>query len=52
VEENENPGIGVRIMNYRARMIGGTLNIERLNNGITKITCNVPHNINSREFMT
>jgi two-component system sensor kinase FixL len=51
-EENENPGIGVRIMNYRARMIGGTLSIERLENMITKIICNVPHNINSREFMT
>lgn len=52
VEEKENPGIGVRIMNYRARMIGGTLSIERLGNGITKIICNVPNNINSREFMT
>jgi len=35
-------GMGVRIMNYRATMIGGNLNIRRNHNGGTIITCTIP----------
>jgi signal transduction histidine kinase len=37
-------GMGLRIMAYRAEMIGATLNIERLPTHGTRVTCNLPTN--------
>ncbi|HZS17639.1 MAG TPA: PAS domain S-box protein [Candidatus Udaeobacter sp.] len=39
---NGSHGLGFHIMNYRARVIGGTLNIEHLEKGGTRVTCYVP----------
>ncbi len=39
---NGSPGLGFHIMNYRARVMGGTLNIESLETGGTRVTCCVP----------
>lgn len=38
----ENRGMGVRIMQHRARMIGGTLEIRRAPGGGTVVVCTVP----------
>ena len=39
----ENPGLGLRIMQYRARMIGALLSVKRAtNSGGTIVTCNCP----------
>lgn len=35
-------GMGLQIMNYRARMIGATLSLARRNRGGTVITCTLP----------
>ncbi len=35
-------GMGLHIMEYRARMIGGTLSITRVNTGGTVVTCSAP----------
>lgn len=43
--ENNNsqrPGMGVRIMHYRARIIGGVLNIRKTPRGGTIVSCTVP----------
>lgn len=38
-----NPGLGLRIMQYRCRMLGGTLAVARLNaEGGTVVTCHCP----------
>lgn len=34
-------GLGMRIMNYRAKMIGGTLHVDRGPQGGTIVTCNL-----------
>jgi len=39
---NDNTGLGVSIMHYRARMIGGLLRIER-NQGLTCVICTIPN---------
>lgn len=39
----EDRGMGVQIMNYRARVIGGTLEIWRDPAGGTAVTCTLPH---------
>jgi signal transduction histidine kinase len=36
---NKSNGIGLRVMNYRAGMIGATLNIESQPTGGTSVTC-------------
>ena len=41
-ERNENPGLGLRIMNYRAQKIGGSLEIGPGENGGTRVTCIFP----------
>jgi signal transduction histidine kinase len=38
----DNRGMGVRIMHYRARILGGALEIRSFAKGGTIITCNVP----------
>ena len=37
-------GMGLRIMAYRAGMIGATFNIERLPDAGTRVTCKLPLN--------
>lgn len=37
-------GMGLRIMTYRANMIGATFNIERLPESGTRVTCKLPSN--------
>ena len=37
-------GMGLRIMAYRANMIGATFNIERLPESVTRVTCKLPAN--------
>ncbi|HRK75427.1 MAG TPA: ATP-binding protein, partial [Rhodothermales bacterium] len=39
---NKPRGMGVHIMNYRARLIGGTLDIRNSSKGGTIITCTQP----------
>src|SRR5690606_33504168 len=39
---HDNRGMGVRIMHYRARILGGTLEIRSFARGGTIVTCNVP----------
>jgi PAS domain S-box-containing protein len=39
---NEDRGMGVRIMHYRARVIGGLLEIRRRPEGGTLVTCTLP----------
>jgi len=34
--------MGLHIMDYRARTLGGTLHIEHMNGGGTAISCSVP----------
>jgi nitrate/nitrite-specific signal transduction histidine kinase len=36
--------MGLRIMNYRAAMIGGTLKLGRGEKGGATVVCSVPHN--------
>lgn len=38
----KNKGMGLRIMQYRAAMLGGTLAIESDENGGTRVLCSVP----------
>jgi two-component system, LuxR family, sensor kinase FixL len=40
----DGPGMGVHIMNYRARIIGGTLEISSTPDGGTTVTCTLPGN--------
>ena len=40
--ENKEPGMGVRIMHYRARIIGGRLKIDRDLLGTTIVSCIIP----------
>jgi len=42
VPGEDNPGMGLRIMRYRARMIGGELEIESLSGQRTLLTCSIP----------
>ena len=51
VAENarEGDGLGLRIMAYRADMIGGTFSIERLPTRGTRVTCALPANTASSE---
>jgi PAS domain S-box-containing protein len=37
-----NKGMGLHLMNYRARMIGGALDVQRLARGGTRVTCLFP----------
>jgi len=40
-----NPGLGLRIMEYRARMLGASLTVERASEaGGTAVTCCCPLN--------
>jgi signal transduction histidine kinase len=41
-EAAKNKGMGLRIMRYRAGMLGGTLSVERNSNGGTSVVCLVP----------
>jgi signal transduction histidine kinase len=41
-ERAENPGLGLRIMSYRAQKIGGALEINPGQNGGTTVTCTFP----------
>jgi signal transduction histidine kinase len=36
-------GVGLRIMDYRARIIGGTLDVSRDPAGGTRVVCSLPH---------
>jgi PAS domain S-box-containing protein len=38
-------GMGLRIMNFRARMIGATLSIAPKNGGGIRVTCNFPNHV-------
>ena len=42
----ENRGIGLRIMKYRASMIGATLIVERQPSGGTMVRCTLPLHAN------
>lgn len=44
---NEDRGMGVRIMHYRARVIGGLLEIRRRPEGGTLVTCTLPRTANA-----
>jgi two-component system CheB/CheR fusion protein len=35
-------GLGLRIMNYRAKMIGGSLSVQSILNGGTVVRCSFP----------
>jgi PAS domain S-box-containing protein len=37
-----NKGMGLHLMNYRARMVGGSLEVQRVPTGGTKVTCLFP----------
>ena len=37
-------GMGINIMNHRAGIMGGILEIERVDNAVTKVSCLVPNN--------
>jgi signal transduction histidine kinase len=37
-----NKGMGLHLMNYRARMIGGALDVQRVARGGTRVTCLFP----------
>jgi two-component system CheB/CheR fusion protein len=37
-----NKGMGLHLMNYRARMVGGSLEVQRVPTGGTMVTCLVP----------
>jgi signal transduction histidine kinase len=37
-----NAGMGRHLMNYRARVVGGSLEIQRLATGGTRVTCSFP----------
>jgi signal transduction histidine kinase len=39
--EGQTPGMGLQIMRYRAKLVGGTLTIESLSTGGTCVTCRV-----------
>jgi signal transduction histidine kinase len=41
-EGAKNKGMGLRIMQYRAGMLGGTLSVEPNSNGGTSVICSVP----------
>jgi two-component system sensor kinase FixL len=41
-ERRNGRGMGLQIMDYRARTLGGTLQIQRINGGGTSISCSVP----------
>jgi len=43
-------GMGMHIMEYRAHLIGGTLNIKSFPNRGTRITCEVPLNSKHKNF--
>ena len=44
-----NPGIGLRIMQYRAKMLGASLSVERATgSGGTVVTCSCPIENDSR----
>jgi PAS domain S-box-containing protein len=40
--DSKRNGIGLRVMNYRAGMIGATLSVESPNSGGTLVTCQMP----------
>ena len=44
LDEIESPGMGIRIMHYRAHVIGGNLEIEKLSDGQqgTRVSCIIP----------
>lgn len=42
-DHTRNSGLGLRIMRYRADMIGGTLQIRRRPEGGTQVTCTLPY---------
>jgi PAS domain S-box-containing protein len=42
-ESSNPPGLGFHIMNYRARALGGRLEIEHLKKGGTRVTCCLPN---------
>ena len=37
-----NKGVGLHLMNYRARMIGGSLEVQRVGSGGTRVSCLFP----------
>ena len=37
-----NKGMGLHLMNYRARMVGGSLEVQRVPTGGTLVTCLFP----------
>jgi two-component system CheB/CheR fusion protein len=43
------PGMGVNIMNYRARIIGGTLDIQSSPGEGTTVTCTLPRTAHAAE---
>jgi hypothetical protein len=43
VDREPSKRMGLRIMNFRARTIGGTLDIRANGNSGTIVTCTVPH---------
>ena len=49
-EVMENPGMGLQIMNYRARMIGGSLEITSAGPGGTVVKCMFPMRTPEREL--
>ena len=48
-EQAQNSGMGLRIMHYRAAVIGGSLTVQRGAEGGTTVVCSVPHATHRRE---
>jgi two-component system, LuxR family, sensor kinase FixL len=42
--ERNKAGMGINIMNHRAGIMGGILEIERVNDSLTKVSCLIPNN--------
>ncbi len=42
LKSRDNPGMGLHIMGYRAKMVGGAIEVRRLNDGGTLVKCTFP----------
>ena len=48
INQKGRPGMGLHIMSYRATMIGGLLDVQKLSGGGTQVTCTFPLQSNVR----
>jgi signal transduction histidine kinase len=49
---NGDGGIGIQVMNYRARMIGAALQVVPNDEGGTMVSCTWPHRRLNRDYVT